>query len=163
MKSSFPALLFVVLVSGCGGPDAVPLKESPQGTPAAAQLTSLEQALKNKDAIAVGKALDGLPTAGDTVPLLIRGLGNENADVRETCSEALVRFAPKGNDVVLALIAALQDEDHVVRRHAATSLGEIGSAAKAAVEPLNTMERNPDEQVDVRKAATEALEKINGT
>jgi HEAT repeat protein len=54
------------------------------------------------------------------------------------------------------LIAALNDQDSVVRRAASAILGRIGGAQ--AVEPLRLA--LGDQQEDVRKAAAEALDRI---
>ncbi|QGZ89549.1 hypothetical protein GQR42_08210 [Microcystis aeruginosa FD4] len=73
--------------------------------------------------------------------------------VRRYAAEALVRI---GQPSVEPLIAALKDEDVVVRRAAAEALGKIGG--ELAIEPLVAVLK--DEDVDVRRSATEALGKI---
>lgn len=166
MKSAW--LFPLVLALGCGQPNMPNTAPAPSaggaaGSAGAPAIAELNSALEKKDAEAAGKAIASISDLNAAVPSLIRGLGNENSDVRETCSEALVQFAPKGDKVLLALIGALEDEDPVVRRHAATALGEIGPSAKPAVEALQQMEKNENEKDDGRKAATTALERINAT
>ena len=59
---------------------------------------------------------------------------------------------------VHALIRALENEDHGVRRDAVEALGKIGDAR--AVERLTVALK--DSEAEVREAATEALAKVRG-
>ncbi len=56
------------------------------------------------------------------------------------------------------LIQALNAERELARIEAATTLGELGAAAKPAVEPLKKLLN--DQSPVVRKAAEEALQKL---
>ena len=89
--------------------------------------SSAETAMKEGDATAVATAIDEIKKTGtktELVSLLVRGLGNQHDDVRETCSQELVEMAPDSHEAVVALMEeGLQDEDPVVRRHSAEALG----------------------------------------
>jgi HEAT repeat protein len=171
----FSVLLASLLLVGCaehksGGERK---SESPPGKPTAddgvtrskSALESLNKAVEQNDAVAVGKACELVKQEGQSkqsVPLLIRGLKAGNQDVRETCSEQLIQLASTDKEPILALMDALEDQDPVVRRHAAIALGKIGPTAKEAAPALDQLQRNDVEKDDVRKAATAALQRING-
>ncbi len=67
----------------------------------------------------------------------------------------------EAEQVVPALIEALQDENVYVRRDAARALGSFGEQAKPAVPALQTAQR--DREASVRSAAAVALERIDPT
>jgi HEAT repeat protein len=54
----------------------------------------------------------------------------------------------------------LRDADPMVRRNAATALGDLGPAAKSAFEQLQQIHKS-DRSSDVQDAAAEALWKID--
>ncbi len=164
-------LSVTLLMLGCGKPAAETV-ESAESSPSASQTpaetdasAAVEKALNEGDATAVLSAVSQLKETGDTadvIKLLIRGLGNDNDDVRETCSQQLVELAPDNRDVILVLMnEGVQDQDPVVRQHAVEALGQIGPPAKVAVPVLVQIEEDEAEQDDVRKAATLALQQIN--
>jgi len=63
--------------------------------------------------------------------------------------------------VTLAVLRQeLRSRSGGVRRHAARALGEIGSAAASATADLRAAQNDSEESV--RKAATAALEKVEG-
>lgn len=165
-------MLFLVTLTGCTGGSCTPTDRATDNPTSAANSTSSEAsppttvlaALENANAQAVADAAEKMRSEGKTeelIPLLIKGLSNDNVDVRETCSEQLVQIAPDNQAAIRALILSIQDQDPVVRLHAAQALGEIGPPAKEAVDALDQLEKNPTEQDDVRKAAGHALQIIN--
>jgi HEAT repeat protein len=87
-------------------------------------------------------------------PILISGLKNRKASIRQRAAKALraIRHVPR---VVPALIMALEDPDADVRVHAAESLAYRGKEALPAIPALKR--RLQDENADVRMAAEKAL------
>lgn len=67
----------------------------------------------------------------------------------------------EAEQVVPALIEALQDENVYVRRDAARALGAFGEQAKSAIPALQAAQR--DQEASVRSAAATALERIDPT
>jgi HEAT repeat protein len=87
----------------------------------------------------------------------IAAMKDDESDVREGAVWALGEL--KDPRALEPLLAALRDEVSGVRFHAATALGKIKS--QSAVEPLRRIAEN-DTDSDVREAATQAMEKIQG-
>ena len=56
-----------------------------------------------------------------------RKLHHENPEVRVNAAEALGSIGEGAKDAVPALIQALQDDDEIVRYHAAYALRDIGT------------------------------------
>jgi HEAT repeat protein len=165
---TFPILLVCVLLVGCGEHQtkSAPGKQGVDNSSASGKsgLEALTNAVEQDDAVAVGKAFELVKQEGQSkkaMQPLIRGLKSGNQDVRETCSERLIQLASTNKEPILALMDALEDQDPVVRRHAAIALGKIGPAAKEAAPALDQLQRNQVEKDDVRKAATAALQRIN--
>jgi len=99
------------------------------------------------------------PAAKRTVPAIARLLTDEEENVRRTAALALGLIGPPAKDAVPALRKALGDGNDGVRCYAAAALGCIGAAANDAAPALKKLAQN-DEDEDVRKAAAEALKKI---
>src|SRR5262249_24057212 len=75
---------------------------------------------------------------------------------------ALVPALRAQDDPSLApFIKALQDDNALVRKRAAISLGKLGERARGAVLPLRRASKDADE--DVRSAADAALENIEAS
>jgi HEAT repeat protein len=76
------------------------------------------------------------------VPLLIRELRNDRADIRGSAVSHLGRFAGKARPALQALIEVVKSEsDENVRQDAVTRLGQLGSAATMAVPALTALVR----------------------
>jgi hypothetical protein len=120
----------------------------------AADMNSLIQNLKDKDATTRAEASKALGEVKDTraVDPLIAALKDKDSNVRWRAAEALGKI--KDPRAVEALIDALKDKDLIVRISAAESLGEIkdGRAAKPLVALLR------DKQTQLR--AILSLEEI---
>jgi len=102
------------------------------------------------------KAMEALGQIGTpAVVQLISALKHENEDVRESAAEVLEKM---GSTAVVSLIFALTRNDTSGRRSAAELLGKIGDPL--AVEPLLTVLKDTDVDVDVRIKASEALGKF---
>jgi HEAT repeat protein len=120
-------------------------------------LRGLLNALRGRDPVVQARASLLLGSIGrPAVPVLIEGLKDEDKDVRTAAAAALISIGPEARFAVGTLVRALKDEDYFVRWNSAVALGEIGD--KEAVPAL--METLADENIDVRKAAADALEKI---
>ncbi len=104
------------------------------------------------------RTLAGLGAAAKpAIPAMTEALKDTDVDVRFAAAEALVKLGVPGR-VVPALIALLEDKRWYNRRWAAEILGDVGPPAKAATPALTKVLK--DESEDVRKAAAEALKKI---
>ena len=134
-----------------------------QAGPAAnSTLPSLRRHLKNEPndliRVYIAEALLRIdPDDRDGIHFLLRGLDDRRQSIRLLSACAL--SAAAGNkheaEAVTALTASLYDTAADVRTMAALSLGEIGSAARAAVPNLTAV--LVDEELKVREAAAAAL------
>jgi HEAT repeat protein len=115
----------------------------------------LTAAVSDTDAIVRSSAAMALQHVDEAraVKSLIGVLCEANWFRRWYATEALVRI---GKNAVPALVAALEDPDSNVRRHAARALGKIGEAR--AVKPLAAALRDGHEEV--RREAAQALREI---
>jgi HEAT repeat protein len=95
----------------------------------------------------------GPDAASIAVGPLIRSL--EDPSMREIALQALQDM---GTAAIPTLVRYLDDDNPIVRRYAAESLGNLGFIAQAAVEPLTY--RLEDENPYVRGAARNALQSI---
>jgi HEAT repeat protein len=111
-------------------------------------------------------ALWSIKPGVEAVPALITALGDADTDVRVAAARALGSIGPAAASAVPELITALRwNKDWGpggpcvdVRVAAAEALGSIGPAAASAIPMLNTA--RGDANVGVRKAAADALERI---
>ncbi len=104
------------------------------------------------------------PPPEKAVPSLIQALEDSNLFVRKAATSALEEIDPnwetrdEAKKAVPALVRFLGDRWSVAREHAAQILGKLGPAAKVAVPALVAAQDDVD--LDVRKAATNALTKV---
>jgi HEAT repeat protein len=101
--------------------------------------------------------------------IVVAGCGKSTADWMEQLKSpdaslrlhAVNALGDRGGEetVVRALAGALHDPDDFVRREAARSLARIGPEASSATPALVAAQR--DRRPAVRKAAVEALKKVN--
>ena len=102
----------------------------------------------------------GAPAAADVAKLAAL-LTNEKADVRYWAATLLGRLESEAADATPQLVQALSaDTALAVRERAALALGQIGAAAKLAVEPLKAAAAGAEPRL-ARLAAT-ALTQIEG-
>jgi HEAT repeat protein len=74
-------------------------------------------------------------------------------------ANALASAGAKAAPAIPALIEALQDSDPLVRRLSAYALGQIGPAAKEAVQPLTTaMQQGDREMITTSMNAIRAID-----
>lgn len=103
--------------------------------------------------------------AAEALPALQANLRSEDPFVRFTSAWGMIRIAPEDPSVVAVaiphLIAALEHERPFVRVEAASALGRIGRAARAAIPTLrDAAAADPNDLV--RQTAAEALRRIGG-
>ena len=84
-----------------------------------------------------------------------RLLSHEQAEVRESVSAAVAAWGPQAAPLVDPLVIALDDEEPLVREHAALALGRAEVASEAVVAALRTASVDEDEAV--AETAREAL------
>lgn len=91
-----------------------------------------------------------------STPMLIKALGDNNANVRKEAAKSLGRIRPATPEMVLALVVIARDDKHEnVRAVAVQALGAMGreedSAAPALLDALG------DKEANVRRAAINGL------
>lgn len=135
--------------------------QGPEASPAIPVLVAL---LSDKDAgvrrDAVAALADFGAAAKDALPPLKGAVEDADAGVRNAAARAVARItAAEANCRAVGVhVAALKDKDPRTRQEAARFLGAVGPDARDAVAALSAARQDEDE--DVRKAATEALVKI---
>jgi HEAT repeat protein len=96
------------------------------------------------------------PSEPSVLPALTRVMNESlDDDLTRTAAQALGQI---GEAALPALTSALRSPDFVVRCRAAMSLGEMGSAAAAAIPDLERT--STDDDPDVRELGKEAIKKI---
>ena len=139
------------------------------GPDAAAAVPALIKALNDKEMevrYSASYALGKLgPAAKPAVSALKANIKSEDEFLRLASVWALLSIDPTDKGLVETalplLIAALDDERPLVRREAATALGDLGKQAKSATAALKktvSVETDPD----VKAAAEAALDRIGG-
>ena len=92
-----------------------------------------------------------------SVPSLVTTLKEDkDPNMRYWAAESLGKFGPEARSAVPELIAALKDENKMVRLGAAYALGAIGSTDAVAA----LQEAGKDPEKEVRDAAATALKQI---
>ena len=89
-----------------------------------------------------------------STPDLLRRLRGPEASERASAARSLSRSSPT-QELVSALIEALQDEDAKVRRAACYGIRDFGADAEAGVRPLGRLLQDPE--TDVRSCAAGAM------
>ena len=87
-----------------------------------------------------------------------RLLSHEQAEVRESVSAAVAAWGSQAASLVDPLVAALDDEEPLVREHAALALGRAEVASEAIIAALRTASADEDEVV--AETAREALRRL---
>lgn len=91
----------------------------------------------------------------ESVRMLAEALSDPEPEVRELAAAGLSEFGPDAQIALPELIAAIQDESHIVRRRAIRAIGEIGPiAADDAVTTLIAATEDIDESVTMQAAAS---------
>ena len=88
-----------------------------------------------------------------------RLLSHEQAEVRESVSAAVVTWGEPAASLVEPLMIALDDDEPLVREHAALALGRAGVASEAIMSALQTASADDDEIVAA--AAKESLRQLS--
>lgn len=99
------------------------------------------------------------PGAKAAIPALIRGMTNQDEDVRCSLLLTLARIHEEPALVVPEIISALHDTNSVIRMQAASALEDYAAHARSAVPVL--LELVQDENPHVRCNAVFALDKIH--
>ena len=81
-------------------------------------------------------------------------------DGADDAAEVLAAIGPPAKAAVPALIAQLDSPDQEFRVTVCRALGRIGTAAQPATTALRALLKTED--IDIRKAAEEALRQISG-
>ena len=129
-----------------------------------AAVPALVRALGNGDPIFLQAVVDTLGRIG---PVAVAALektlraDHESEMARGYAAMALAQIADREEDVVPALVEALEYEVAGVRMSAAEALGHAGQAARAAVPALIDRVTDPREDLLVREFAISALAKID--
>ncbi len=99
-----------------------------------------------------------LPAPSETLPTLLDGLANREAEVRAASAWALEALGPEAGAARAGLTRLLGDTHEPVRAAAARALGRLGTTAEASVPSLFTVLE--DERAAVRWEAARALARI---
>ena len=97
---------------------------------------------------------------GQAVPVLIKSLNDPHPGVRQLAAEALCQFGADSQPAVPALIE-IYDQNTAESSHAATALGLIGPAARAAVPSLLRGLADTNLDVEFRQQCIMALGRIH--
>lgn len=125
-------------------------------------LPFLEQLLEDEDpearwrsATAIGRmGTSGRPAA----PALVKVIDDESPLVRMSALEALAAVSAERDSLLQPIVKELASDDRQHRMRAFRLLTSLGAEARAAVPSLRELQNDPRAQV--RRAAAEALEKI---
>jgi HEAT repeat protein len=105
--------------------------------PTSSEVPSLIKLLKDSDGTVRRHAASRLSVAGPqaaaALPMLLDLADAPEAETRVIVASALANIAPKDPRVLAALIRLFDDASDRVQRAAVTAMGDIGSAAEAAV------------------------------
>jgi HEAT repeat protein len=134
------------------------------GPKAAPAFTALTDALEHGNNLVRWRALSAIGAIGGkrAVLVLMAGLDDEDAWVRETAAQCLGKLGPLAAPAVPRLTLALQDESvgaFSVSYSAAEALGKIGPAAQSAVAELQELAESSKNET-LRELAAEAIERI---
>ncbi|VTS08718.1 HEAT repeat domain-containing protein [Tuwongella immobilis] len=134
------------------GPDAKPA------------LPELLKAIQNKEfdpyqRTAFAQAIGAIgPTASDAAPIMLDLLDATDPILRSTVARALGRIQPKSDLVIPKLITLIRkDSNSNARLSAIFALGKLGTAAKAAAEPLLELYNNSSTPIERKIALAAAL------
>lgn len=124
------------------------------------EATSSEDPVVRREALrSIGKLKERAPLdSRAVVPLLLKGLQDEDASVRTVAATYLGIIQGEAATAVPALVKALTDEAPEVRSAAATALGSFGRQAQSAVPALR--KATTDQNEDVAREAGLALVKL---
>jgi HEAT repeat protein len=124
-------------------------------------LDSDDDQIRNSAVYALGRIG---PAAKTSASALTKLLSSEDDFVRFSALWALVRIEPNDKQLaaaaVPAMVVLLADSRELVRAEAATTLGELGPAAKAALPDLK--KASADANPTVSAAAKQSIERISG-
>jgi HEAT repeat protein len=134
------------------------------GTDAKPAVPMLLKALQEKDPTTrhvAAMALAAIADSKTAVPALQETLKDKEPNVRLAAVQSLGGLGPLAKGAVADLITVVEKEREPFLVGAAVwALGEIGTAARAAIPALEKVVKEEDEPL--RKAATEAIDKIQG-
>lgn len=97
----------------------------------------------------------------ETLPALIRAVGDDDVRVRSLAAQAIGAIGADASEAVPALVALLGEPDEALRNSACIALAGVGSGATAALPALRQALRAPED--NVRRFAERAIERIEGT
>jgi len=83
-------------------------------------------------------------------------------EVRAEAAKTLAEISAREPAVVWSLTDSLKSSDRYLRQESVRALGKLGPAASPAVEELEKIAENPNEDRIIRKYAAQALRKIRG-
>jgi len=110
--------------------------------------------------VAAGASLVRRPLQAESAAALLKALKEAPPLGRRYAAKVLGQARPVPEAAVSALVDALSDDQAVVRAAAAEALGNIGPDARPALTPL-AKRATSDASEEVKKAATEAISRIN--
>ncbi|HVR86802.1 MAG TPA: HEAT repeat domain-containing protein [Planctomycetota bacterium] len=137
-----------------------------QGPEAQSAIPVLAQALKDEDPDnrrEAASVLGGFAGAGKTaLPALTLALKDSDGGVRCAVAWAMARITggQATQTAIEVMLSGLKDKEPRARQDAARLLGEVGTDARSAAPALTAALEDDNE--DVRKAAQEALGKVQG-
>ncbi len=123
----------------------------------------LVERLADADPYVAGAAADALARNGkESVPILVRALGDKRDEVRWGTAIALGKLKGEARPALPALVTALGDRNENVRWCAAIALGGLGPDAEVAAAAVPALvEALHDRDADVRRGAALSLARID--
>jgi HEAT repeat protein len=94
-------------------------------------------------------------------PTLLGAIGGEPKQLRLKAIESLGRVEPPSDEIVKRLLALVDDQDFATRKAALGGLKDVGVPAKQAVDKLQTILNDPQEDETIRSLAKAALKAVD--
>lgn len=114
--------------------------------------------------VALGGCSEQQPPSagGKPIDFWVKSLDSPDAALRQKAARKLGNVGTLHEGALPSLIKALKDPEPLVRREAILAVAKFGPEAKQAIPALQQLQRNDEEDGQLRDFAAAALKKIGG-